>query len=290
MHFIYWELRVPRLIIAWLAGAGLAVCGMCFQAFFRNPLTTPFTLGIASGASLGASLYIVTGLSLSFFGISGISIAAFGGACLTSLLVYSFTLIMPGRHTNTLLLAGVAINFFFSSLIICVQYCSGFVDSFKILHWMMGGISVVGMNAVYDLAPFALCGIVVIYLHSNELNLMTTGEEFAVSRGVNVNRAKSILFFASSLTVGGVVAVCGPIGFVGLMAPHTARIIFGPDHKLLSVTSALIGASFLCLSDTVARTILAEGAELPVGLITALVGGPYFLFILIYKMKGIKST
>lgn len=285
---IFWAIRVPRVCVAFMAGAALAISGMAFQAMFRNPLATPFTLGVASGASLGAALCIRLGLSFTVLGISGISFSAFLGAILSIIVVYYLTRVRGGFSTPTMLLAGVAISFFFSSVILFVQYVSELTHSFRILRWLMGGLDVVGYDSVLNLLPFVVSGSAVIAYLTHELNLITTGEDLAVSRGVDINRTKKLLFFAASLMIGGVVSVCGPIGFVGIMAPHICRLLIGPEHRYLTPATFLLGGAFLTLCDTLARTLIAP-AEMPVGIITALLGGPFFLWLLLsgQPMRGI---
>jgi iron complex transport system permease protein len=277
---VFWELRVPRVIAAFLAGAALAVCGMAFQALFRNPLATPFTLGVSSGASFGAALALQLGVGGVWFGISGASIAAFAGAMISTSLVYGLTFMRGGFSTATLLLAGVAVSFFFSSLILFVQYTADVYNAFRMLRWVMGGLSIVDYDSIWGMLPFVVAGAVVLWLARHELNLFVLGDDLAMGRGVDVPRVKRLLFFTVSLTVGGVVAVCGPIGFVGMMVPHMCRLIVGPDHRYLAPGSALFGGAFLVLCDTLARIVLAP-AELPVGIVTALLGGPFFLWLLL---------
>lgn len=284
-HDIFWRIRLPRVCISFLAGAALAVSGMAFQAIFRNPLATPFTLGVASGASLGAAIYVRFGLMFSVLGISGVSIFAFTGAMISILMVYGLTRIKRGFSTTTILLAGVAISFFFSSLILFTQYMSDFTHSFRILRWLMGGLEIVGFESVLNMAPFVISGSAIVLYMIHELNLMVTGEEIAISRGVNVAKTKTILFFATSLMVGGVVAICGPIGFVGMMVPHICRLLIGADHRYLTPATLLFGGMFLTLCDMLARTLIAP-AEMPVGIITALLGGPFFIWLLLGKSSS----
>lgn len=277
---IFWNLRVPRVLLAFLVGAGLAVSGMTFQALFRNPLATPFTLGVASGAALGAALYIRLGLTFTVFNISGITFTAFSGALGSILLVYGLTQAKQGFTIASMLLAGVAISFFFSSMILFLQYMSDFSQSFHILHWLMGSLSVAGIDAVFDILPWILGSTVVVFSLSRELNLLATGEFIAASRGVNINPIRHLLFFVTSLAVGSIVAICGPIGFVGMMAPHICRLLIGADHRFLTPVAALFGGSFLTLCDTLARNLIAP-AEIPVGVITSLLGGPFFIWLLL---------
>jgi len=278
---VLWNIRLPRVAMAFLAGAGLATAGMAFQAMFRNPLATPFTLGVASGASLGSALAIHLGLTAYWLGFSTVTLAAFAGALLTIGLVYALTRSRQGFSTATMLLAGVALSFSFSSLILFLQYLSDFTQTYRMLRWVMGGLDrVVSFADVLDVAPFVVAGSLIVLYLTHELNLIATGEQLAASRGVEVERTKKILFFASSLMVGAVVAVCGPIGFVGLMAPHICRLIVGPDHRYLAPASWLFGGLFLVVCDAVARTVMAP-AELPVGILTSLLGGPFFLCLLL---------
>lgn len=287
---ILWKIRLPRVAIAFLAGAALAASGMVFQAMFRNPLATPFTLGVASGASLGASISIHLGLSFSLAGFSSVSLFAWAGAVSAILIVYGLSRVGRGFSTTTMLLAGVAMSFFFSSLILLLQYLSDFTRTLRMLHWVMGGLhGVVGFKEVLDVFPFVVAGVIIVFYLTRELNLITTGEELAASRGVEVNRVKITLFFAASLMVGAVVAVCGPIGFVGLLAPHICRLLIGPDHRYLTPATLLFGGAFLALCDTLARTVIAP-TELPVGILTALLGGPFFLWLLLSRASKLEAV
>lgn len=279
---IFWQIRLPRVLAAFMAGAGLAVCGMVFQALFRSPLASPFTFGVASGASFGSVLAIILGNALPFYGAPGLF--ALMGAAFTITLVYRLATF--GRHfsINTLLLAGVAINYFFGSAVTFIQYLSDFTNVFRILHSLMGGFEGVGLEGLYQLAPFVLTGLALIACLPYELNLLSMGDDIAASRGVHLSRTRKLLFFGTSITVGGIVAVCGPIGFVGLMSPHIGRLLIGSDHLYLTPTAALIGGSLLTLCDTLSRTLIAP-AEIPVGVITSLLGCPFFLWLLLRK-KG----
>jgi len=277
---IFWSLRLPRVLVSLLAGAGLAVSGMAFQAMFRNPLATPFTLGVSSGASLGATIALRLGFTFSILSFSAVSAAAFAGAGAAILLVYGLTRARRGFSAATMLLAGVAVSFFFSSMILLMQYLSDILDSARILRWIMGSLATVGYASTLEMLPFVTAGASLVLYLTHELNLLTTGEDIATSRGVNVARTKHLLFFATSLMVGGVVAVCGPIGFVGMMSPHICRLLIGPDHRYLTPATLLFGAAFLTLCDVLSRTLIAP-AEIPVGVITAILGGPFFLWLLL---------
>ena len=277
---IFWRIRVPRVMTAFLAGSALAVSGMVFQAMFRNVLATPFTLGVSSGASLGAALSVSFGVTFSIVGVSGTTLMAFTGALLSVLLVYGLTRMREGFSTATMLLSGVAVSFFFSSVILFLQYSADLYNSFRMLRWVMGGLGLVGMDSFFSILPFVVTGVVLLVYSMHELNLLVLGDDIAMSRGVDVRKTKRLLFFVTSLMVGSVVAVCGPIGFIGMMVPHMCRLLGGGDHRYLIPASLLLGGSFLTVCDTLARTILAP-AELPVGVVTAFLGGPFFVALLL---------
>lgn len=283
---IFWQIRLPRVLLSLLAGAGLALGGVVFQALFRNPLATPFTLGVASGASLGVTIAIISGIQFSLAGFSGTSIAALAGASLSITLVYGVARASGKLSPSTMLLGGVAISFFFSSLILLIQYLSDAGSSFRILHWLMGDISRASMDAVLQLTPFIISGILIVSLLHRELNLLSITDDIAASRGVNVDRIRLVLFFAVSLMVAGIVTLCGPIGFVGIMAPHICRLLIGANHRFLIPASILFGGSFLTLCDTLARNI-SSSVEVPVGIITAILGGPFFLWLLLGKKRSL---
>ena len=277
---IFWRIRIPRVVISFIAGSSLAISGMAFQSMFRNSLATPFTLGVSSGAAFGAALYVKLGLVFSLLGITGQTLFAFAGAILSIGLVYILSKIKKGFSVGTMLLAGVAINFFFSSLILFIQFVSDFSSSYRIIRWLMGGFEIIGYSDIYNILPFIIVGTIIIIFLSTELNLLSLGEDIAISRGVSITKVKNILFFATSLMVSGVISVVGPIGFVGMMVPHISRLIIGSDHKNLSLLNILLGGAFLVLCDTLSRILIAP-AEIPVGVITALLGGPFFIWLLI---------
>jgi len=281
------SIRLPRVLSAFAAGAMLALSGMAFQALFRNPLATPFTLGVSSGAALGAAVSIRLGVAFTVLGISGTSLAAFGGALLSILLVYGLTKLKGGFSTPTLLLAGIAISFFFSSLILFIQYVSGLTHSFRIVHWMMGTFTTADYTGLANLLPFlAIGGFLLAILH-REMNLFMIGEDIAVSRGVNARLVKKLIFLAASMMVGGVVALCGPIGFVGMMSPHICRLLVGADHRFLMPATFLFGGFFLTFCDTLSRTLIAP-SEIPVGVLTALLGGPFFIWLLLNRRNDLE--
>lgn len=282
---VLWQIRVPRTLMAFLAGSGLSLAGMTFQALFRNPLVTPYTLGVSSGAAFGATLAIRLGWVFTILGVSSIPLSAFAGALASLLLVYGISMAGKSSSTAILLLAGAAMSFFFWSLIMGLQYLSDLTGSFRILRWLMGGVEAVGYESVLDVLPFVLSGAAVILSYGRELNLLAVGEDLAASRGVAVGPVRALLFAASTLMVGGVVAYCGPIGFVGMIAPHLCRLLIGTEHRHLAPATALFGGLFLLVCDTVARLVIAP-AEIPVGVLTALLGGPFFVWLLLRRPRA----
>ena len=270
------SLRLPRAILAGLVGAGLSVSGATFQALLRNPLADPYILGVSSGAAVGAILAILLGLSTFSFGLP---LASFLGAFLTVLIVFYFGRQDGKIHPNTLLLAGVITGSFLSALIMFFISVSQKEELHTIIFWLMGDFSFSNARAILIIFPYIVLGFFLLYLRSRQLNLILSGEENAVQLGVDVEKLKLVSYLSASLITAASVSVCGLIGFVGLIIPHAVRLIFGPDHRLLIPASALVGASFLIASDTVARTLLAP-TELPVGVITAVFGGPFFIYLL----------
>ena len=284
---IYW-LRFHRTALALIAGGGLALAGLVFQAMFRNPLATPYTLGVASGAAFGAAVCLQTTIRFGIPSLIGamptVSLGAFAGATMAMGIVLGLS---RCRDTSTeqMLLAGVAVNIFFSSMIVLLQYLSAPHDAFQILRWTMGGVQNATNTADWlRLMPIVLVLMLFLAGQSRTMNVFVTGSDRAKSLGVNVEQLRTILFVITSLVVGAIVSVAGPIGFVGLLVPHVARLLVGPDHRLLIISTGFLGAIFLAVCDTIGRWI-AYPAEFPVGIITSLFGGPFFLWLLL-KRKG----
>ncbi|MEC9412045.1 MAG: iron ABC transporter permease [Pseudomonadota bacterium] len=278
------DIRLPRVLFAFVAGAGLSLCGMVFQAMFHNPLATPFTLGVASGASFGAACTVFLGLNVTLLGFDVITIGAFIGALVAITFVFFISQLQRGFSSETLLLTGVATSFFFSSLILFIQYLSDMTDSFMIMRWLMGGLSSASYHSLLQLIPIVTISTAIILWLSRELNLLMAGDDIALSRGVSVKQVRYLLFFSTSLCVGGIVALCGPIGFIGMMVPHICRLLIGTDHRWLTPATLMFGGGFLILCDAVARLLIAP-AEIPVGVITTLLGGPFFLWLLIKRRQ-----
>ena len=280
--FILLNIRFPRVLVAFLCGAGLAVGGASFQGMFRNPLATPYTLGVSSGAAFGAALVIH--FSAAFMSAWVLPAGALLGAMFAVGVVWMTARLRPDFSPLVLLLAGVAMTFFFSSLILLIQYSSGLTDSFRLMRWLMGGLTGAQWSDVFWLIPFLLSGIFLLIRKTRDLDLLSISPEIAAARGVDVARSRQAIFLGSSLIVAGTVAVCGPIGFVGMMAPHICRVLFGNRHSILLPASMLFGALFLVLCDTMARLLLYP-TELPVGIITSFLGGPFFLALLIRRTR-----
>jgi len=283
-RFIFWELRVPRVLAAAAVGGGLAVAGGAFQGLLRNPLAEPYLLGISGGGSFGAVLAIVA------FGGTAAAIPARGvGALVGCLLALSIVYWMATRRgvvqPATLLLAGVVTNAFFLAGLSAVQYAATPTEAQVILRWVMGGVTRPEPLELAGLAFLTLAATVWITLDAGRLNLLAFGEETARSLGVNVESVRRRVFVITSLAVAASVAVAGPIGFVGLFVPHAVRLIVGADHRVLIPASFLLGAAFLPLADAVARVVIAP-RELPVGVVTALVGAPLFGLLLARHRAG----
>jgi iron complex transport system permease protein len=276
---VFFRLRLPRVLMAGIVGASLSVVGAALQSLFRNPLADPFTLGVSGGAALGASLVISLGAGAGFLGVPLIFLSAFAGAGVSVLIVYRLArtgdVILPGA----LLLAGIVFNLCASSGVLIIVYLTDASRSMQILRWMMGSLDVIGFGILWKMLLFLIPGLLVLAAYARDLHLLATGEESAASLGVDVHRAERMIYAASSLIIGVTVSVGGTIGFVGLIVPHASRLLFGQDVRVLLPASFLLGASFLILADTLAR-VIALPLELPVGAITALMGGPVFLLLL----------
>ena len=278
---IFFVARLPRVLAGALIGATLAAAGVVLQALMRNPLATPFTLGVSAGAALGAMLAIAFGLDVGALGVSSVPIASFLGSLAAIAIVYGLASSQTrGLSTNVLLLAGVTLNSFFSALILFVQYLADFAESFRTVRWLMGDLDVGSYGPILAATPFIVAAFAVFAGMPRALNLLTMGEDMAASRGVEVARAQRWAFFSASLATGAAVSLGGPVGFIGIVVPHLVRLMVGSDHRLVLPAATLFGAAFLVLCDLVARTIMAP-LEIPVGIITALIGGPFFLWLLV---------
>ena len=280
---IFFVARLPRTLAGALVGSMLASAGVVLQALLRNPLATPFTLGVSAGAALGAMLAITFGWSFAWIGIPAAPAASFIGSLAAVGIVYALARARhSGMSTNVLLLAGVTMNAFFSALILFVQYFADFAQTYRMLRWLMGDLDISSYQPLLTALPLVVLSFAVFAWLARPLNLLTLGPESAGTHGLDVTRAQRAAFLSASLATGAAVSVGGPIGFIGIIVPHLVRLLVGSDHRIVLPASALFGAAFLIGCDVVARTVMAP-IELPVGVITALIGGPFFLWLLVRK-------
>jgi iron complex transport system permease protein len=280
---IFFVARLPRTLAGALVGAALASAGVVFQGLLRNPLATPFTLGVSAGAALGAMLAITFDWTLDPVGVPAVAGASFAGSLAAVAIVY---VLARARHrglsTDVLLLAGVTMNAFFSALILFVQYFADFAETYRTLRWLMGDLDVSSYGPLLTALPLVLASFVIFAWIARPLNLLSLGPDSAETHGIRVETAQRAAFFSASLATGAAVSVGGPIGFIGIVVPHLVRLLVGADHRVVLPASALFGAAFLVACDLVARTAMAP-VEIPVGVITALIGGPFFLWLLVRR-------
>lgn len=273
-HSILFGIRIPRIFLAIIVGGALSVAGVIFQGVFRNPLVEPYTLGISGGAALAVAVSIV--LHLGIF----LPVAGFIGALVTILFVY----FISRTTTSVMLLIGVMISFISASLVMFIMAIAGTSDLHNILFWTMGSLEDANLEIMGIIFIVIIFAVLVSVLLSQKLNALNLGEEGALHLGINVEKTKKILFFIASLLTGLSVSLCGIIGFVGLVVPHFMRMVAGNDHRILIITSFFAGGIFLLACDTVARTIISP-LELPVGVITGIVGGTIFVYFLARRKK-----
>jgi len=277
---IFFIARLPRAAAAALVGGTLAAAGVVFQGLLRNPLATPYTLGVSAGASLGAMVAITFNLMLP---LGGVAPASLLGALLAVMVVYGLSTVRHrGFSTTVLLLAGVTLNAFFSALILFVQFIGDFAQTYRALRWLMGDLDVADYTPILTALPLVAAAFAVFAWLARPLNLLSMGADAAATRGIDVGRAERLAFFGASLATGAAVSVGGPIGFIGIIVPHLVRLLVGSDHRLVLPASTFFGAAFLVACDAVARIVLAP-IELPVGIVTAVIGGPFFLWLLVRK-------
>jgi len=275
------QLRLPRILLGILIGASLSVSGTVMQGLFRNPMASPYVIGVSSGATLGAA--IAMNMLPLIIGIYTIPVIAFLGGLFTLILVYNIARVKGRLRTDTLLLAGIAVSYFFSAIIsIFVWIVSQ--ERHQIVLWLMGGLWGAEWIKVDVIAPLTFISLAVTYMFAKDLNAMLLGEETAQSLGTNVELTKKTLLVTSALMISASVSFSGMIGFVGLIVPHVMRLLVGPDHRILIPSSALAGGIFLAWSDTLARVLM----EIPVGVITAISGVPFFIYLL-KKRRSVQS-
>lgn len=282
---ILWSIRVPRVFLAAVVGASLAVSGAAMQGLFRNPLADPGLIGIASGAALGVSFFIVIGGTFSStLGLYALSIAAFTGGLITCLLIFRFTQCNSEFSVTYMLLAGIAINAIAGAGIGILTFISDDQQLRTITIWMMGTVSGALWPAIFVATTIIAPALFLLIRNARALNILLLGEDEAMHLGIDSKRVKRTIIICTALSVGAAVAVSGIIGFVGLVIPHLIRLTVGPDHRLLLPASALMGGGLLVVADTFARTVMSP-AEVPVGLVTSLIGGPFFLWLLIKQFS-----
>ncbi len=278
LETIILEIRLPRIILAGIVGAALAIAGATYQGLFRNPLADPYLIGVAQGAALGAVIGFLFPSDWHAMGIGIIPLFAFTGALVSTAIVYGLARIGGTVPVATLILAGVALGALLGSIVSYLIISSG-EKMHGIIFWLMGSFSLSQWTEVKIVLPYVVVGIVVILLYARSLNVMQLGEEQAQQLGINVERVKLVLLVAATLITAAAVSFVGTIGFVGIIIPHAVRLVWGADHRFLLPLSVLTGATFLIIADLVARTVLAP-TEIPVGIITALCGAPFFLYLL----------
>lgn len=281
---VFWSIRLPRVLAGGLVGAGLAISGACMQGLFRNPLADPGLIGISAGASLTASIFIVLGLNIGIVGYYGLSVATFFGAAFTTWIVYKLAQTNGQTLVSTMLLAGVAINALAGACTGFLTYLSDDAELRSLTFWLLGSLGGANWNNVFALIPFVVIPMIFIPSLGKQLNAFALGENEAAYMGINTARLKIIIITLTTMAVGASVAIAGMIGFIGLVIPHILRLMIGPDYKVLLPASMLLGAIVLIFADLLSRTILAP-TELPIGIITSLLGTPLFLSILLKEKR-----
>ncbi len=281
---IVWKIRMPRVVLAGLVGASLAIAGAAFQGLLKNPLADPYTLGVSSGASVGAVATLFFGISVPFLGIYTLPVFSMIGALVTMLLVISFAkLVDRSMKMETIILTGIIFSSFLGSVISLMIALTG-EELRQIIGWLLGSVSMRGWSFVQMALPFIIIGTLLLWLNRRELNAMLFGEERAMHLGVNVKKRKMMILIGGSMLTGTAVAVSGTIGFVGLVVPHMTRLLFGSDNRHVLPLSFINGAALLIVCDLVSRTIISP-TELPIGVITAFIGAPVFAFIFFRQRK-----
>ena len=283
-NYIFFHTRLPRVTAGFITGGILAVSGLVFQSIFKNPIATPFTLGVAGGASLGAALYIFFAQSVTIMALLGQTVAAMAGALITILIVFFLSAVKRKLNNTTLLLSGVAVNFFTSALIMFMQYFADINQSYNITRYMIGNLAVVTNDNILLMLPVSFAAFFIIYLFHKELDILSMGENIAAGRGVNITYSVTILYFTVSLAIAAITASAGPIGFIGMIIPHIIRLFISYKNKILIPVSFIFGGAFLVMCDTISRTIIAP-AELPVSIITSIIGAPFFIFLILKTNK-----
>ena len=276
------QVRLPRVFLGFLVGVCLASVGVALQALLRNPLADPYVLGVSSGAALGVAVAVLFGIGATVLAFSLLPVCGFLGGLVALLVVYRMAATYDRLPIHSVLLAGVILNAIFSALIMFITSIMEPNRSFGMMAWLMGSLTAPAYPALAALSVYLLAGLVLLFKQVRVLNILALGEEPARSLGIDTERAKRVIFLVSALLTGAVVSVSGMIGFIGMIIPHAVRLVIGADHRLLLPASALVGGIFLMVADTMARTFFVP-SEVPVGIITALAGGPFFVYLLVWR-------
>jgi len=273
---LFWDIRLPRVLLAFFAGAILALGGLIFQSLFKNPMSTPYTLGVASGSTLGVAFAVVFGFS------SWLSLFGFMGALLTVFILFMLTLRLKSYQTNTLLLVGIALSFFYNASLMILFYLSDESQSFEIIRFTMGSVDIVGLNETFVLILASLSLLFLSLWYKKELKLLLTSNDYAYLKGIDVKKVNTILLVSVSIAVGVCVSLTGPIGFVGLIIPHILKNIYKQSAEQLIIPIFFYGGVFLVTSDLIARN-LGSSSDIPIGIITAFLGAPFFIYLIMKK-------
>jgi iron complex transport system permease protein len=276
------QVRLPRILLGFLVGCSLASVGVALQALLRNPLADPYVLGVSSGAALGAAVGILFGVGTTFLAETALPACGFAGGLLALIVIYRMAAAHGQLPIHSLLLTGVILNAIFSALIMFITSILDPNRSYGMMAWLMGTLTAPTYGSLVGLILYLSIGLFLLFSHMRVLNILALGEESARTLGVDTEQAKRSLFVLTALVTGAVVSVSGMIGFIGMVVPHAVRLVIGADHRLLLPASALVGGTFLMGADTVARTLIAP-TEIPVGIITALAGGPFFVYLLLWQ-------
>ncbi len=281
---IFYDIRLPRVIFTFFAGLILALSGLLFQTLFRNPLMTPYTLGISSGATLGAGIAIKLGLSSVLFGLAAVSLFGFLGAMLTIFLLLYLAQFLKGSQQTALLLLGIALSLFYTSALMLVFYLGNTIQNDMLIRFTMGSLSVIGWSSPLAISVVALFLLFAVYAYRFELQLLGVSQESAKLKGVESKKVTLILLLIASFAIGLLVSISGPIGFVGLVVPHIVAKLYPQTVQKRIIKTALFGGFFLVLCDTLSRALPTQ-SELPIGIVTALIGGPFFIYLIISRIK-----
>ena len=273
---LFWDIRLPRVLLAFFAGAILALGGLIFQSLFKNPMSTPYTLGVASGSTLGVAFAVVFGFS------SSLGLFGFMGALLTVFILFMLTLRLKSYETNTLLLVGIALSFFYNASLMILFYLSDESQSFEIIRFTMGSVNVVGLEETFILILSGFSLLLVSIWYKKELKLLLTSNDYAYLKGINVKKVNTILLISVSIAVGVCISLTGPIGFVGLIIPHIIKAVYKQSAEQLITPIFFYGGVFLVVSDLIARN-LGSSSDIPIGIITAFLGAPFFIYLIMKK-------